>query len=455
MMRNLIRRAVDVELLVLAVVAPALLFPTPARSLALLVLPVVWLGAWRAQGHFVPRTPLDLGVLGLLAMTLVSLYATPDLEDSLPKIAGLLFHVSVFYGVARWVTTRGRLELAGLAFAAAGAGLSLLGLVGTNWLVKWPALGAITGALPALIRGLPGAEEGFQPNSVAGALVLIVPVQMTLLSTSGEARLAGPLRWLLGLALGITSVTLVLTQSRGALLGLGIALWATLVWRGGWARRAGVLAAAAGILAAVLAGPARLENLLLSGGGAGLSDNAASRQELWSRALYALQDFPLTGLGLNGFRRVLPVVYPTLITPTDMDVAHAHNHLLQAGLDLGLPGLAAYLALWLVSGFILWRAHQAARDRLVRALALGLSAGLLAHFSFGLTDAIALGSKLSLLFWLALALAVSTARLATAPGEAALPSWARALPRQAGSLPDAAPDSQPDAAPAELKHVHR
>ena len=71
---------------------------------------------------------------------------------------------------------------------------------------------------------------------------------------------------------------------------------------------------------------------------------------LWPNALRALDaigDVPLTGMGYNGFRRVMPVLYPTLLTPTDVDIGHAHNIWLQVALDIGLPGAAAYCWLWL------------------------------------------------------------------------------------------------------------
>ena len=37
--------------------------------------------------------------------------------------------------------------------------------------------------------------------------------------------------------------------------------------------------------------------------------------EIWSRALYALQDFPFTGVGLGAFRRVVNVLYPLFLVP--------------------------------------------------------------------------------------------------------------------------------------------
>ena len=44
---------------------------------------------------------------------------------------------------------------------------------------------------------------------------------------------------------------------------------------------------------------------------------------------------------MNVFRRVVHALYPTVFNSPEIDVVHAHNHLLQAALDLGIPGLLA------------------------------------------------------------------------------------------------------------------
>jgi len=51
---------------------------------------------------------------------------------------------------------------------------------------------------------------------------------------------------------------------------------------------------------------------------------------------------------MNDFRRVMPVLFTT-VRGTNLDVAHAHNQLLQVALDVGLVGLVAYVSLWLVA----------------------------------------------------------------------------------------------------------
>jgi O-antigen ligase len=117
-------------------------------------------------------------------------------------------------------------------------------------------------------------------------------------------------------------------------------------------------------------------------------------------------------MGMNTFRTVMPVLYPSRETSWGYDVAHAHNHLLQAALDLGLPGLVAYLAVWIGIAVALIRTYRAAGDRRDRILAGGLGAGLVAHFGFGTTDAIPLGAKVGVLFWMTLAVAISLHQIA-------------------------------------------
>lgn len=123
----------------------------------------------------------------------------------------------------------------------------------------------------------------------------------------------------------------------------------------------------------------------------------AGRMEMWSRAVWAIQDMPLTGLGMNVFRRAIYLLYPTFQISTAFDLGHAHNEILQAALDLGLPGLVGFLALYIGAVGMLVREMRG--SGLWRLLAIGLLGGLLAHFLFGITDAVALGAKPGFLFW--------------------------------------------------------
>jgi O-antigen ligase len=64
----------------------------------------------------------------------------------------------------------------------------------------------------------------------------------------------------------------------------------------------------------------------------------AARTEVWSRAIWASAEFPLTGMGMDIFRQSAWKMYPFFQKPFGEDLGHAHNILLQVALDLGFPG---------------------------------------------------------------------------------------------------------------------
>jgi putative inorganic carbon (HCO3(-)) transporter len=150
-----------------------------------------------------------------------------------------------------------------------------------------------------------------------------------------------------------------------------------------------------------------------AGGELGTVFNAdlPDRVEIWSRAVYGIQDYAFTGLGLGTFRYVLPALYPLFTANPDVDLGHAHNEWLQAGVDLGLTGLVAFVALQGLSFALTYRAFRQPLPALIRWLMAGVLAGLVAHGIFGLTDAVALGAKPGVFFWLLLALTAVVWRL--------------------------------------------
>ena len=451
--------------LVLLLAAPFFLFPSPARAPFLLVLPVLWLAAWLAGGEALPRTPLNAPLLLFSLMLLVSLWTTFDLALSLPKVAGALLGLGAYFAIVRVATetpqTSAPFWRLVWLFILSGAGLVALGLVGIDWLDKLPALAAITQKLPVFIRGLPGAEEGFSANGVAGALIFILPLQVALLirtiqgqsphsrwfqpafSNSRFWPKVWPWAWFadpfkrgpelfvaLQLLLLLWAGGLVfLSQSRGAWLGLAAGL-ALLLACGG--RRARWLLAGLALLGVLtlflVGGPQSALRLVGQVLGADVGAKVSERQTLWHFGLLVIHDFPFTGVGLNVFRKMLPVFYPDLSLSPGFDITHSHNHLLQAAINFGLPGLVAYLGLWVGAAYALFQAHRAAADPWLRAAAVGLGAGLLAEFVYGTSDVIDTGAKLGLFFWLALALSISLYQVVLAHRPDARPSLATREP---------------------------
>jgi len=363
------------------------------------------------------RTPLDGPIGLLLLMVPISLWATFDIGFSLPKAICLLLGVAVFYATTEYARDLEHLHRALVAFFFVGSAVAALAIFGTNWLYKAPLLADTVRQFPQWIRGLPGAAEGFHPNEVAGVLLWFVPVQMALLVSCWQGRRLK--RWravALVFSTVLTSLTLILTQSRGGWLGLVVGL----ALMGAWANRRvriGVLLLAVVLLAVVgKRGPTWFGTVVFGEATAEVvgTFNWAFRVQVWQAALWGIRDFPFTGMGLGTFRRVARVLYPLAI-PTSYDIAHAHNGFLQAGVDFGVPGLVAYTSIWLLAGALLTSSAGRAQGRL-RTLAIGLGGSLLSSMVFNLTDTVALGAKPGPAWWMMLGLIVSVFRLVQGRG---------------------------------------
>lgn len=397
------------EWLFLLLIIPPLLFPNGGLSLFLLVVPLLWLVRRIATGRFFVPTPYDLAIFVLLLMVLVSLYAVFDIELSFRKIAGVVLGVALFYGTVAHAHDfrHGRYHV--LAFLIlSGTAMAVVGLFGSRWIGPFAPLSRFGALLPAALSNVPGAANGVvNANQLAGTMNWLVPLLLACTLGFAAPLWRAPGAWrkllllgLLGLLL-FTTVILLGTLSRGGVLSLAAAVLVMLAIRYRWGRWL--------LLAAVIGGIASafyfdVNTVLFGGGEAADALGLQGRMEIWSRALYGLADFPLTGMSMNGFREVVHILYPLFRHASDYDLGHAHNQLLQAGLDLGLPGLIAYLSLWLITAGLLWRGWRQAVDHADRVLLLGLAGSFTAAWTFGIMDAISLGARPGFLWWLLLGL---------------------------------------------------
>lgn len=219
---------------------------------------------------------------------------------------------------------------------------------------------------------------------VAGPLLWLAPLPVALLAALpvnfGRLREAVGRGWAVALvfATGATAcflvAILVLTQSRSGLLGLlaAVAFIVVVVLRDRQ-RMLFLLVVLAVVIVVVMAValPASFWAQL-----AGVSDGVSlgepgtvgldSRVEIWRRALYAVEDFPLYGTGMSTFDHVVRLLYPIYMMGSESPINHAHNHLLQAAVDLGIPGLIVYLGLWLGAEAMLFAAWRRAGGRGMR-----------------------------------------------------------------------------------------
>lgn len=415
-----------VEAVLLAAAAPFLIFPTfrpllAAVALVLVALP--WLTAvFIRPWPLLPSTPLNVPLLLFALALLVGILVTADPDLTLSKATGLLLGLATWRVLACYAAERRWLWWGVAGFAAAGFGFTLLGVLGADWLLKIPGIAAVVQRLPSGVIILPGSPEGgVQPNQIAGTTLswALLPLSL-LLGWRGESGRSW--RWWGAALLGLCgTAVLILTQSRSGYIGFAggffilLGIWFLLLPRRSWIRRVtgggmiGMVAAAAGIL--LWLGPARIQEIWrdpVQETALGSLNTLGFRQEVWRWALTAAADFSFTGTGLGTFRRVVRRLYPLNIDP-GYDIAHAHNIFVQTALDLGVPGLIAFLAVLMLTAVMGWQ--TARRDAQLRPLAVGLLASLAALHLFGLTDAVALGAKPGLLLWIAFGLLTAAFRI--------------------------------------------
>jgi len=410
-------RIAGLEPVVVALAAPFLLFPTlrPASTLAACAaLVVVWLARWAGHGRPGARTPLDVALLLLAVMIPVGVWASAFPDLTIPKLTGLLLGLAVFRATVNAAGSPRRLWTASLIFLALGLGLVAVGTISADWFVKWPALEPILSRIPHLFGGLPGAEEGIHLNELAGTILLVLPVLVSLVWVRGPWRArARVLLQALGLSLAAaTAALLFLTQSRSAWIGAGAAA-AVMAWLL-WPRlhRLMVIGVVVLVLILLYVGPQELFGSVFTASSFEQTNRLTSTQNLEGRmvvydhALRIIGEFPVTGVGLGAFREAAFVLYPGFSQLHSPQIAHAHNVFFQAALDLGIPGLVAYLALVGTALWIGWRAARPDGGEF-RWLGLGIAGSLVAFHAYGLTDAVALGAKPGVALWMLLGLSAA------------------------------------------------
>jgi putative inorganic carbon (HCO3(-)) transporter len=124
-----------------------------------------------------------------------------------------------------------------------------------------------------------------------------------------------------------------------------------------------------------------------------------------------IQDFPFTGIGMGAFGDLADAAYPFFqFLPGSL--SHAHNLFLQIAVDLGIPGLVAWLATLILVCAAAWRVYRVGsikRDRWTAGLGAGLLCSQVALIIHGLTDAITWGMvRPAPLTWVVWGLAVAS-----------------------------------------------
>jgi putative inorganic carbon (HCO3(-)) transporter len=358
------------------------------------------------------RTPLDGPALLLVLMGGISLWATAFPEITWVQVARLWSGLIGAYAVLWWGNGRARLTWTAYGLIAAGAAMALLSFVIVRW--SQTKLFLIPESFYDLFPLL--VSDAVHPNIMASVMVLLLPLPLTLL-LSPKSEISSPVRyrWLWRAMLAVAGLlmggVLLLTKSRGGYLAAAVGIL-VLLWLSGRRKLALVLLVVCAIVGVWLVSYSGSAEATLA-----LVDRSADpstlafRVNVWRVALWMMADFPFTGVGMGTFNDVATLLYPFYETQNP----GTHNVYLQAGVDLGLPGLIAYLALL---GLVLWMAWRAVRrfketgQLVLRGVAIGGLSGMIALLAHGLVDNTMWNTRAAFLPWLVVGMLVALYRCA-------------------------------------------
>lgn len=268
-------------------------------------------------------------------------------------------------------------------------------------------------------------------NLVANILVLLLPLCFGSIILAPQQSARWMRHGVYG-ALVLSGAALAMTFSRGAWLGLGIGAIVALYlyWRTGsghqstwctWGDR--LIAGGTALLfllVALLITPSiahKVQSLLPVG------STPATHLSLWQDTLSLIRDYRYTGSGLGVSTMVFSTYYFLVHVPY---LHHAHNLLLQIGVEQGLPGIIAFIGLVGAAALSLSKALRSGDATMRKASAIGI-ATLSAMMVHGLTEAELYASPFVLLTFLPLGFALSLLQMASKN------QW-RPLPRSAYSI---------------------
>jgi putative inorganic carbon (HCO3(-)) transporter len=392
------------------------------RGLGTAALLDLWDEARRLVG-----APFGLQAAALVLLGTFSLLTVADplhLHESLREYRTVVVEPAIYFFLAR-AGLRDR-ELRAIAITAFVGGATIVSVLAIGQVLTGHGVVAVEGVRRAL-----GTYQ--HPNALALYLLRAAAFTLAFLALAPSPRRA---YWLLGAA-PLLVAALVLTFSRGALLGLGVGLallGVALILRSNESYRGHdegplkrslligiVILFGAGVLVLAILS---LVNIAAIRGGNG---SLGLRQMIWGSTLAMLRDHPAFGVGLDQF---LTQYAPRYVNPAawgERYTSHPHNLFLDFWARLGIMGLA-WIA-WTLSSLGLavaraWRTTTDESRRLLIAAAIACAAGL----THGLVDNFYFLIDLAFVWWFLLSLVNIAAEEGLAAREiaAATPEPARA-----------------------------
>ena len=369
---------------------------------------VAWLafassGGERVRNFFAERPGLTYLIIAFIGWNTISVAWSANHTEALESV--LRYSLNAILLPIAFTAVRNRRDMVRvLAAVVAGAGIAALSAIASPPAEETRFSGRATGTIG-------------DPNELAAALVVGLAIATAF---AVNRHIAAPLRWLSAFSGTLCLAGILVSLSRGGLIGLAGALVVAVVMGGRWRARmlavCGALAAlAVGYFAFVASVPAQERVLNVSSGG------GSGRLDLWTVGLRMIEAHPVQGVGSGQFATssVHYLLKPGVIERGDLILSTpkvAHNTYLNVVAELGIVGGVLFAAILVFCAACMIgavRRFQRDGDERLEILARGLVVGLGGY----LVTLMFISENYKKLLWILLALGPVLLAVARLPSE--------------------------------------
>ena len=223
----------------------------------------------------------------------------------------------------------------------------------------------------------PGRAVGVFDQPVTNGLLLVIGIVVCLLLASRDGVRPVARVVLYGVVV-VSTYAVYLTHTRAAVFGLVTAVVLGGLFARGW--RAGFVAVGAlGALSILSKGASTLVSPDRAAGGFGSPAEVYDRLNLAATAVHAIKDQPLVGIGLDRFAMYDTYQHAAWSDGVDWSRGQgliAHENELGIAAEVGLPGLALWLAVLVAVAVLLHRVVRGTAPRQLMGAPLALTGGI-------------------------------------------------------------------------------
>ena len=373
--KSISRNILGIEIFIVAGTIGISMVFTSLLPYALAITTLFWVFRWIGSGSLSKRTPVDWAIALIVGMCLITIWATTLPDNTNTQVYRLLLGIGFYFAIVNWTNSNSRLRFLIGGFALTGTALALFGLFSVQWTTnKVPFMPDLFYEyIPTLVSDI------IHRNVMAGTLDILIPIVIAI-PLFAWRELKKIEKWIFFVSAFIMVIVLLLTQSRAGWMAFGLSMAILALMGGKWTRLLLLLGLIIWIIIIFFVGINPILDAVVASNTIG---GIEGRIETWSRALYMIQDFPFTGVGMGSFLQVADTLYP-FSSLGHGTVDHAHNLFFQIGVDLGIPGLIGWLAILFVIFTISWQLYKRGKhstNKLIMGLGIGFFCSQVALFT--------------------------------------------------------------------------